>query len=101
MTVCDNVEEILFKYVTETLTLGEITKIHCGGDILNSLSMDAEEEIKERVWELIKEEMNYRRIVDEIHDWLKKNSICDDADDEEEEECNCNHQSDTTDDDSD
>jgi hypothetical protein len=76
-------EEILHEYVTQMLPTHAIKEITNKSDILNSLSYDAEEDIKERVWELIKEELNYRSIVESIENWLK--NICD-SDIEEEEE---------------
>lgn len=68
-------EEILYDYITKVLPTPEIKEINNGNDILNSLSYDAEEDIKERVWEAIKEELNYRSVVEAVQDWLK--NVCD------------------------
>ena len=80
-------EEILYDYITKVLPTPEIKEISNGNDILNSLSPDAEEDIKERIWEAIKEELNYRSVVEAVQDWLKK--VCDsDVEDEEDEDEN-------------
>jgi hypothetical protein len=63
-------EETLYDYV-RTLSVEDAREIHNGSDILNSLSPDAEEDLKERVWELIKQELNYRGIVELVQEWLE------------------------------
>ena len=55
------VEEMIFDYITKTKT-----KVNCPNDILEELSYDAVEDIKERIWELIKYEIDYHAIFDEI-----------------------------------
>ena len=64
-------EETLYDYVTNILPVDDTRNIHNGNDILNSLSHDAEEDLKERVWELVKQELNYRNIVELVHEWLE------------------------------
>ena len=63
-------EETLYDYV-RTLSVEDVREIHNGSDILNSLSPDAEEDLKERVWELVKQELNYRNIVELVYEWLE------------------------------
>lgn len=63
-------EETLYDYVTN-LPVEDAREIHNGNDILNSLSHDAEEDLKERVWELVKQELNYRGIVELVQEWLE------------------------------
>jgi hypothetical protein len=77
-------EEILYDYITKILPTPEIKEISNGNDILNSLSYDAEEDIKERVWEAIKEELNYRSVIEAVQDWLK--NVCDSDVEEEQDE---------------
>jgi hypothetical protein len=64
-------EETLYDYVTNILSVEDAREIHNGSDILNSLSPDAEEDLKERVWDLVKQELNYRNIVDLVQEWLQ------------------------------
>ncbi len=64
-------EETLYDYVTSILPVEDTRNIHNGSDILNSLSPDAEDDIKERVWELVKQELNYRNIVELVYEWLE------------------------------
>jgi len=79
-------EEILFDYITELLPINEVKEIYNGSDILNSLSYDAEEDIKERVWNLLKEELNYKHIIESVKNWLKSQSYNNIEEDEENEE---------------
>ena len=74
-------EETLYDYV-RTLSVEDVREIHNGSDILNSLSPDAEEDLKERVWELVKQELNYRGIVELVQEWLENQPK-----EEIEEEC--------------
>lgn len=85
--IVEMTEGILYNYIIKILPTSEIKEITNGNDILNSLSYDAEEDIKERVWEAIKEELNYRSVVEAVQDWLK--NVCDsDIEDEEQEDEN-------------
>ena len=78
-------EEILFDYIS-LLPTNEVSKIYNGSDILNSLSYDAEQDIKDRVWELLKEELNYKNIIISLHNWLKNQSYNEIEEEEESEE---------------
>ena len=89
-SVINLTEELLFECITKTLSMNDIKQIYNGNDILNSLSYDAEEDIKERIWEVIKQEINYRNIVQEIKDWLK---IYLESENEEEEDISNNESS--------
>ena len=82
--VVEMTEGILYNYIIKILPTSEIKEITNGNDILNSLSYDAEEDIKERVWEAIKEELNYKSVVEAVQDWLK--NVCDSDVEEEEQE---------------
>lgn len=68
------------------LPVNEIRQIYNGEDILNSLSYDAIEDIKDRVWELLKDELNYLLIVDKIRTDLKNAPDTEIEDEEENEE---------------
>jgi len=74
---------MLLEWIVRHLDRPEQKDIHNGEDVLRSLSMDAEEEVKERVWELIKRELNYRWIVDKVKDEVANQP---DTDKEEEDE---------------
>lgn len=75
-------EETLYDYVTNILSVEDAREIHNGSDIINSLSPDAEEDLKERVWDLVKQELNYRNIVELVYEWLENQ-----PQEEIEEEC--------------
>lgn len=78
-------EETLYDYVTNILPIEDAREIHNGSDILNSLSPDAEEDLKERVWDLVKQELNYRNIVELVQEWLE-NQPQDELEEEEQEQ---------------
>ena len=86
-------EETLYDYV-RTLSVEDAREIHNGSDILNSLSPDAEEDLKERVWDLVKQELNYRNIVELVYEWLQNQ-----PEEEVEEDCQT-QENDSSDDDS-
>lgn len=79
------VEELIYAYITNTKT-----KVNCPNDILEELTYDAVEDIKERIWELIKYEIDYRSIFDEI----EKSDYCDTESDLDEEELRTDDESD-------
>jgi hypothetical protein len=76
-------EHMLLEWIVRHLDRHEQKNIQNGEDVLRSLSMDAEEEVKERVWELIKRELNYRWIVDKVKDEVANQP---DTDKDEEDE---------------
>lgn len=81
--IATEAEHMLLEWIVRHLDRPEQKDIHNGEDVLRSLSMDAEEEVKERVWELIKRELNYRWIVDKVKDEVANQP---DTDKEEEDE---------------
>ena len=86
MSAIQSAEEMLYDYIVSMLKRTEAKQIQCKYDILNSLNDDAEEDIKNEVWATIKEELNYKRIVEEVEEWLKNTSSEDEEEEEEEEE---------------
>ena len=81
--IATEAEHMLLEWILRHLDRPEQKDIHNGEDVLRSLSMDAEEEVKERVWELIKRELNYRWIVDKVKDEVANQP---DTDKDEEDE---------------
>jgi len=78
-------EYTIYQYITKFLPTKTIKNIFDRDDILNSLPEDAVEDLKDQVWEYIKDELNYGRIAEMIKDWLKE--VCDsdiESDDDEE-----------------
>jgi hypothetical protein len=59
--------------------------------------MDAEEEVKNQVWELVKRELNYRWIVDKVKDEVANQPETEDEEDEENEEEEMEKESDVDD----
>jgi hypothetical protein len=69
-SVLSEIEDILFQYIARYCDKTERKEIWNGADCLKALSMDAEEEIKDQLWYLVKAELNYQRIVDKVKDDL-------------------------------
>jgi HEPN domain-containing protein len=84
--IATEAEHMLLEWIVRHLDRPEQKNIHDGEDVLRSLSMDAEEEVKDRVWELIKRELNYRWIVDKVKDEVANQPETDNEEDEDEEE---------------
>lgn len=85
-SILDDVEDMLLKFILLHCERNERKDIWNGSDCLKALSMDAEEEIKDQLWFLVKAELNYNRVVDKIRDDLKTEAESDSDSEEEEEE---------------
>jgi hypothetical protein len=85
-SVATEAEHMLLEWIVRHLDRPEQKNIHNGEDVLRSLSMDAEDEVKERVWELVKRELNYRWIVDKVKDEVANQPETDNEEENEEEE---------------
>jgi len=94
-SIANEAEHMLLEWIIRHLERDEQKNIYNGEDVLRSLSMDAEEEVKERVWELIKRELNYRWIVDKVKDEVANQPETDKEEDEEDEEAENGSSSDT------
>jgi len=77
------VEELLLQFL-KTLSIPEQKEIHNGQDILSALTNDAEEDLKEEIWNRIRNSINYIRVAQRLQDDLKINLP--ESDDEPEEE---------------
>jgi hypothetical protein len=81
------VEDIMYDYIISTVTPEDMKKITNADDVLECIDEEAEEEIKDKVWNLLKEQLNYRSIIKAIYNWRK--NVCDsdiETDDEETEQ---------------
>ena len=94
-SIASEAEHMLLEWIVRHLDRDEQKNIYNGEDVLRSLSMDAEEEVKERVWELVKRELNYRWIVDKVKDEVANQPETDIEEDEEDEEMENGSSSDT------
>ena len=79
-------EGMLLEWIVRHLDRAEQKDIYNGADILRSLSMDAEDEVKNQVWELLKRELNFRWIVDKVQDHIKNEPQTESENEEEDEE---------------
>ena len=94
-SIATEAEHMLLEWIVRHLDRPEQKNIYNGEDVLRSLSMDAEDEVKERVWELIKRELNYRWIVDKVKDEVANQPETDKEEDEEDEEAENGSQTDS------
>ena len=82
-SILTEAESMLLQWIVRHLDRSEQKDIHNGEDVLRSLSMDAEDEVKNQVWELVKRELNYRWIVDKVKDEVSNQPETEDEDEED------------------
>jgi len=85
-SIVSEAEQMLLDWILRHTDRSEQKDIHNGEDVLRSLSMDAEDDVKNQVWELVKRELNYRWIVDKVKDEIAEHPETEDEEEEEEEE---------------
>ena len=84
-----NIKELVTDMVLDfVLNYYDYKKINCPNDILRALEYheDAVEDIKDRLWHVIKYEINLSDILDEVDKKKELEQSEDEEDDEEEEE---------------
>jgi hypothetical protein len=74
--------EDLFLLYLKTLPIKDQKEINSGADVINSLTPDAEEDLKEEIWNRIKYNVDYITIILNLHDYHRH--ILPDSEDEEE-----------------
>jgi len=84
-SITSEAEQMLLEWIVRHLDRDEQKNIYNGEDVLRSLSMDAEDEVKNQVWELVKRELNYRWIVDKVKDELANQPETEDENEEDED----------------
>jgi len=82
-SILTEAESMLLEWIVRHLDRSEQKDIHNGEDVLRSLSMDAEDEVKNQVWELVKRELNYRWIVDKVKDEVSNQPETENEDEED------------------
>jgi len=76
------IEELILQYM-KTLPIPIQKEISCGSDFLENLSYDAEEDLKNEIWNRIKYNADYITIILALRDYHK--TILPDSDDEEQD----------------
>jgi len=90
--ILGEVEQMLAEYIIQMCSREEKKDIWNGADILNALAMDAEEEVKDRIWFLVKGALNWQEVVSKVKDDLaldpesESESETEDEEEEKEEE---------------
>ena len=81
-------EEMLFDYVMKRMTEEEQKQISSSWDILKHLegNPDDEEDIQYRVYRLLKDRVNWDRLLHQIRDALPESEKEEDTDDDDEED---------------
>ena len=69
--ILDDIEQLIVDYITHFCDREEQKEVWDGAACLNALTMDAEHEIKEQLWFLVKSELRWGRVVEKIQDYLK------------------------------
>jgi len=75
---------MVINFITNCLTKEDRKEIWNGEDCLNSLTYDAISDIQERLWDLMKSELNWKFIVDKIKKYVKEEASSSESEDEEE-----------------
>lgn len=68
--ILGEVERMLAEYIIQMCSREEKKEIWNGADVLNALAMDAEEEVKDRIWCLVKGAVNWQEVVCKVKDDL-------------------------------
>jgi hypothetical protein len=90
--ILGEVEQMLAEYIIQMCSREEKKDIWNGADVLNALTMDAEEEVKDRIWFLVKGALNWQEVVSKVKDDLaldpesQSESETEDEEEEQEEE---------------
>jgi len=86
--VLDEAEDIIYQWIM-ALPEEDQRSLHNGADIINSITTDAEEDIKNELWEIIKNSLSYRsilhRLVIHLNEIIETQSVSEDEELEEEE----------------
>ncbi len=88
--ILGEVEQMLAEYIIQMCSREEKKDIWNGSDVLNALAMDAEEEVKDRIWFLVKGALNWQEVVSKVKDDLalepESESETEDEEETQEEE---------------
>jgi len=74
MSVKDEIEDFFLIFLM-SLPYAERKEIWNGADCMNALTCDAEEDLKEEAWKLIKYSLNYSSIVERLKEQMKEEII--------------------------
>jgi hypothetical protein len=83
MEILDETEDLIFTWIM-TLPTNEQRSITSSSAVINCINEEAEEEIKNEIWETIKNSVSYNAILNRLHVHL--NNIIETPGESEEEE---------------
>jgi hypothetical protein len=83
MEILDEAEDLMYTWIM-MLPIAEQRQIHNGSDIINCIDEEAEQDMKDAVWESIKNSLSYRSILNRLN--IHLNTIIETPGDSEEEE---------------
>jgi len=86
MEIIADVEDMLVKYCLLELDNEQKKDIHDGEDVLKCMKHDAEEDVKEHLWYLVKAEVDWRNVVQRVKDTIKEEDSEEECSDEENED---------------
>jgi hypothetical protein len=82
MEIIDETEDLIYIWIM-TLPIAEQREIHNGSDIINCIDEEAEQEMKDVIWESIKNSISYMTILNRLN--IHLNSIIKTPEESEEE----------------
>jgi len=83
MDILAEAEDLIYDWIM-FLPIEDQQLIHNGADVIECINEEAEEEIKEQLWDSIKNSLSYRSILNRLT--LHLNSVVETQSEEEEEE---------------
>lgn len=88
-SILEEAEDLIFMWILN-LPENDQKNLHNGADVINSITNDAEEDLKNELWQSIKNNLSYRSILNRlfIHlkDVVETESVVSSCEEEEEEE---------------
>jgi hypothetical protein len=80
-----DVEDMMHEWII-SLPIEEVKEITNPGDVIASINEEAEEEMKNRLWELVKYEINFFSLIERLQNYTNNIKKVEDSETESEEE---------------
>jgi len=80
-----DVEDMMHAWII-SLPIDEVKEITNPGDVIASINEEAEEEMKNRLWELVKYEINFFSLIERLQNYTNNIKKVEDSETESEQE---------------
>jgi len=75
--VVREIEDAILDFVKRRVAEVEYEDIHCANDILRRMTEDDEAELKDYIFDLMKREISWGRIIEEVEELAMEKTVCD------------------------